>query len=117
MRKIWLYHWLQNGRIWVINPNIVGRGYWGPNLLRNFAQLDGCKVKYCCDLKDDNLKRAKALCPEVEATNSFESLLEDSEVQALVIATSAATHWAILMTVMVLQNVKNAVSSMRKRGL
>lgn len=79
----------------MINLGIVGLGYWGPNLLRNFAQLDGCKVKYCCDLKEDNLKRAKALCPGVEATNSFESLLDDSDVQAVVIATSAASHYKL----------------------
>ncbi len=76
----------------MINLGIVGLGYWGPNLLRNFAQLDGCQVKYCCDLKEDNLKRVKTQYPQIDLTNNFEFLLKDSEIHALVIAAPAVTH-------------------------
>ncbi len=75
-----------------ITLGIVGLGYWGPNLLRNFTQLDGCKVKICCDLSADNLDRAKAQHRDIETTNSYESLLQDPEIQAIVVATSAGTH-------------------------
>ena len=77
----------------MIKLAIVGLGYWGPNLLRNFTQIDGCKVKVCCDLSEDNLSRAKAQHPDIETTNSYESLLQDPEIQAIVIATSAGTHY------------------------
>ena len=77
----------------MINLAIVGLGYWGPNLVRNFTQIDGCKVKVCCDLSEDNLSRAKAQHPDIETTNSYDSLLQDPEIQAIVIATSAGTHY------------------------
>lgn len=72
---------------------IVGLGYWGPNLLRNFVQLDGCKVRICCDLNEDNLRRAKAQYPGIKTTDNYASLLQDPEIQAIVIATSASTHY------------------------
>ncbi|MFC1718662.1 Gfo/Idh/MocA family protein [Candidatus Poribacteria bacterium] len=71
---------------------VVGLGYWGPNLLRNFTQLDDCRVKVCCDLSVDNLNRAKTQHPDVETTDDYESLLQDPEIQAIVVATSAGTH-------------------------
>jgi len=76
-----------------VTLGIVGLGYWGPNLLRNFVQLDECRVKVCCDLNADNLKRARAQCSDVETTDNYESLLQDAEIQAVVLATSAVTHY------------------------
>jgi len=78
-----------------VNIGIVGLGYWGPNLLRNFSQLDGCKVKTCCDLNEDSLKRVKSQYPGVEITDDYESVLHDPEIQAIVMATSAATHYKL----------------------
>ncbi len=74
---------------------VVGLGYWGPNLLRNFTQLDGCRVKVCCDLSVDNLNRAKTQHPDVETTDDYESLLQDPEIQVIVVATSAGTHYKL----------------------
>lgn len=74
---------------------VVGLGYWGPNLLRNFIQLDGCRVKICCDLSLDSLNRVKAQYPGIEITDNYESLLQDPEIQAIVIATSAGTHYKL----------------------
>jgi len=71
---------------------VVGLGYWGPNLLRNFSQLDECRVKVCCDLNADSLKKAGAHYPDIETTDDYTSLLKDPEIQAIVIATSANTH-------------------------
>ena len=71
---------------------IVGLGYWGPNLLRNFSQLDNCNVKVCCDLNPDSLKKASTQYPGIQTTDNYDTLLEDSEIQAMVIATSAVTH-------------------------
>lgn len=71
---------------------ITGLGYWGPNLLRNFSQLNNCIVKACCDLDQDNLRKTSAQYPGIETTDDYNSLLEDPEIQAIVIATSAVTH-------------------------
>ena len=74
---------------------LVGLGYWGPNLLRNFVQLDGSEVKICCDLDGDKLRHAKAQYPYVETTDDYEMLLRHPEIKAVVIATSAATHYKL----------------------
>ena len=76
-----------------VTVGMVGLGYWGPNLLRNFTQLDGCILKTCCDLNEDSLRRAKMQYQNIQITDDFPSLLQDSEIQAVVIATSAKTHY------------------------
>jgi len=83
-------HW---GEKYMIQLAIVGLGYWGPNLLRNFDQLGDCEVKVCCDLNDDNLLRIKEQYPHVAITKNYRDLIEDSELEAIVIATSASSHY------------------------
>ena len=74
---------------------MVGLGYWGPNLLRNFTQLDGCRMKTCCDLEEDTLKHLKVQYPDIETTTNYASLLDDTEIQAVVLAVSAAKHYEL----------------------
>ena len=76
-----------------VGIGIAGLGYWGPNLLRNFSQLDGCKVKICCDLSEKSRRHAGEQYPDIETTDDYGSLLQDPEVQAIVIATPATTHY------------------------
>ncbi len=77
---------------------IIGYGYWGPNLLRNYMELptasleSGCRVKYVCDLRSEQLARAQARYPAVQTTSSFERVIDDPEVEAVVIATPISTH-------------------------
>ena len=78
-----------------LNLGMVGLGYWGPNLLRNFTQLDGCRVKVCCDLDEDVLKRLKIQYPDIETTNDYTSLLNNPEIQAIVLAVSAVKHYEL----------------------
>lgn len=74
---------------------IVGLGYWGPNLLRNFSRIPGCKVKYACDLNQALLDRHLKAYPQTTFTDSYEVLLGDKEVEAIVIATTIPTHYAL----------------------
>jgi len=78
-----------------INLGMVGLGYWGPNLLRNFTQLDGCKVKTCCDLDEIALKRLKLQYPDINTTDNYTSLLDDPEIHAVVLAVSAVKHYEL----------------------
>lgn len=77
----------------MVRLGIVGLGYWGPNLLRNFDSIKECNVKYCCDLSEDNLSHVKAQYPNVETTDNYETLLRDEDLDAIVIATPASTHY------------------------
>lgn len=74
---------------------VIGCGYWGPNLVRNFNQLPISRVKYCCDLEDSRLSHMKTLYPNITVTKRFEDLIEDPEVKAIAIATPVSTHFPI----------------------
>lgn len=78
-----------------INVAVVGCGYWGPNLIRNLNQLSDCQVVKCCDLSMDNLNRIKALYPNIQITTRLESIVEDSSIDAVAIATPVYTHFDI----------------------
>ena len=71
---------------------VVGYGYWGPNLLRNFAQLaEKCKV-LCCDKDPERLAKARRYYPDIETSSSYQEVLERQDIDAVVIATPARTH-------------------------
>ena len=74
---------------------VVGMNYWGPNLARNFAWLDGCEVRYLCDLDADRLERHRGSHPGTTLTTDYDDLLGDPGLDAIVIATSVPTHAAL----------------------
>jgi len=73
----------------------VGCGYWGPNLLRNFSSLPNCRVKYVVDASPDRRAFVEANFPGTVAVDSAVQALSDSEVNAVVIATPAGTHFEL----------------------
>ncbi|NIT60127.1 MAG: Gfo/Idh/MocA family oxidoreductase [Aliifodinibius sp.] len=78
-----------------LNVAVVGCGYWGPNLIRNFRSLSECQVKQVCDLDQKRLEHMKQLYPEVETTTNFEHLVNDQELDALTIATPVHLHYKL----------------------
>jgi predicted dehydrogenase len=74
---------------------VIGCGYWGPNLVRNFNQLPTSGVKYCCDLEEGRLKHMRALYPNLKVTTRYEDLIEDPEVDAVAIATPVSQHFPL----------------------
>ena len=76
-----------------IGVGVVGCGYWGPNLVRNFRALPDCRLKSICDVSEDRLRHLKSLYPEVVGETKYERLLEDPELDAIVIATSVKHHF------------------------
>jgi len=77
----------------VLNIGVVGCGYWGPNLIRNFRSLADCRMRTICDASVDRLKHLKTLYPEVEAETKYENLLNDTTLDAIVIATPVRHHF------------------------
>jgi predicted dehydrogenase len=75
-----------------LNVGVVGCGYWGPNLIRNFRALSDCKLKMICDLDEKRLAHLKNLYPEVEATTDYKGMLANGGLDAVVIATAVRTH-------------------------
>lgn len=76
-----------------INVGVVGCGYWGPNLIRNFRALPDCELKLMCDLDEKRLKHMRSLYPEIEADTDFDHMLNGANLDAVVIATSVRSHY------------------------
>ena len=74
---------------------IVGHGYWGPNLLRNYARLPGAEIKWVCDRRPEALETARSNYPALPTTTDYERVLDDADVDAVVIATPISTHFAL----------------------
>jgi predicted dehydrogenase len=81
----------------VLRVGVVGCGYWGPNLIRNFAQLRDSEVIACADLAEGRLAHMKTLYPGVETTRNYIDLVESREIDAIVIATPPTTHVEIAL--------------------
>lgn len=79
----------------MIQIGIIGYGYWGPNLVRNFSAITGAGVKWICDTSKSALLEAKKLYPTVRTTQNYQALLDDAETQAIVIATPVSTHFPL----------------------
>ncbi len=71
---------------------VVGAGYWGPNLVRNLAELPGSPLAAVCDRLPERLDYIRARYPGVALYQSFDDLLADPVITAVVIATPAETH-------------------------
>ena len=72
---------------------LAGLGYWGPNLARNFDELS--ELTWLCDASPDALERFTARYPRARATTDYDELLADDELDAVVVATPAVTHYEL----------------------
>jgi predicted dehydrogenase len=74
---------------------IVGLGYWGPNLVRNVNELPDAELLMVCDRRIEALETIARRYPAVETTTSFEDVVCDDRVDAVVIATPVSTHYPL----------------------
>ena len=74
---------------------IIGHGYWGPNLLRNYTDVPGVSVKWVCDPRPEALDKVRRRNPSQATTESYDEVLADAAVDAVVIATPISTHFAL----------------------
>ena len=79
----------------MINVAIVGYGYWGPNLVRNFAEIPGANVAAVVDQDTKKLDVVKRRFPAVKTTTRVQEVLEDSSIDAVLIATPVSTHFEL----------------------
>jgi predicted dehydrogenase len=92
------------------NPNavrigVIGYGYWGPNIVRNFHALDECEVVTVCDKSVDALRRAQRAYPSIECTTDFNEVLTSSDIDAVAVITPVWTHYELAKAA--LQNGKH----------
>lgn len=78
----------------MIRIGVVGFGYWGPNLVRNFFNADESTVTVLCDSSEEQLERARKLHPDLKTTTSYRELLEGN-IDAVAVATPVSSHFAL----------------------
>jgi len=79
-----------------VGIGLVGAGYWGKNLVRNFASANGGELISICDLDPRNLDAAAKLHPQARMTTSIDTVLADGRIAGVAVATPAETHRAIV---------------------
>jgi len=83
-----------------VNIGVVGYGYWGPNLVRNFAETPGMNLAAVADLDVKKLEVVRKRFPAAKTTQSHQELLDDPSIDAIAIATPVNTHFALGMAVL-----------------
>jgi predicted dehydrogenase len=78
-----------------ISVAVIGCGYWGPLLIRNFKGLTDCQLAAICDAREDRLKHLGALYSDVRCVKDVQELLDDPTIDALVIATPVNHHYSL----------------------
>ena len=78
-----------------LNVGLVGYGYWGPNLARNFSVNKGCVLTTICEMSPKRAQQAKTAYPNAKVTERYDDLLEDASLDAVLIATPVSTHFEL----------------------
>ena len=81
----------------MIRVGVIGYGYWGPNLVRNFMEAPGSTVVTVCDLRVERLGTLKTRYPTVKTVDSSCELLADPTIDAVVVATPVSSHFDLGM--------------------
>jgi predicted dehydrogenase len=83
-----------------LSVGVVGLGYWGPNLARNFAAIPGAAVTYLCDGDEAARARVSRTLPTARVTADLDELLADPDLDAIALATPVATHAELAVRVL-----------------
>lgn len=79
----------------IINVGIVGYGYWGPNLVRNFFAADNCAVKAVADARPERLQQLHRVFPSIKGLADADALIFDPDIDAVIIATPVFSHFTL----------------------
>lgn len=79
----------------VLQIGVIGLGYWGPNLVRNFCGVEGATVRVCCDLEPRRFQKLAAPYGGIEFTTSASEVIGNPEIDAIAIATPVHTHYEL----------------------
>ncbi|HEX8714519.1 MAG TPA: Gfo/Idh/MocA family oxidoreductase [Solirubrobacteraceae bacterium] len=82
-----------------VRVGVVGLGYWGPNIARNLAAIDGCELRWLCDGDPAARERLAASFPAARSTGALDELLADDGLDAIALATPVSTHAELAIAV------------------
>ena len=78
-----------------VKTAIIGLGYFGPNLLRNFAQQTGAEMAYACDMREEALEKVRRTYPTIKTTANVSDIWNDASVELVVLATPTSSHFPL----------------------
>ena len=81
----------------MITIGVIGYGYWGPNLVRNFAETPGARVGFVADKRTERLSHVRARYPATKVSTDYRDLITDPGVDAVAIATPVSSHFDLAM--------------------
>ena len=81
----------------MISIGVIGYGYWGPNLVRNFAEAPGARVGFVTDMRPERLAQLTARYPTAKVSTDYRDLISDASVDAVAIATPVSSHFELAM--------------------
>ena len=81
----------------MIRVGVIGYGYWGPNLVRNFMLAPGSAVTHVCDLREERLTPLQKQYPGLKTSTRAQDLINDPDVDAVVIATPVSSHFELTL--------------------
>ena len=81
----------------MITVGVIGYGYWGPNLVRNFVEASGARVAWVTDIRPERLALVTARYPAIRVSTDYRDVLNDAAVDAVAIATPVSSHFELGM--------------------
>ncbi len=81
-----------------VSIGVIGYGYWGPQIVRNFSGIDGCQVAIVSDKSTEALRRMRQAYPGIDVTSDAGDILSSSSIDAVAVVTPVWTHFALAKT-------------------
>ncbi|MBE7415052.1 MAG: Gfo/Idh/MocA family oxidoreductase, partial [Deltaproteobacteria bacterium] len=79
----------------MLKVGVIGYGYWGPNIVRNFNSIDGACVAAVCDKNRGSLARAVKNCPGITATTDSRDIVTSPDIDVVTVITPVSTHYEL----------------------
>lgn len=79
----------------MISVGVIGAGYWGPNLIRNFWEINDTRVSMACDVRPERLKFINKRYPSIKVSTKLDDIMNNPDIDAVAVATHAASHYEL----------------------
>ncbi len=79
----------------MIHIGVIGYGYWGPNIVRNFNGIEGARVLAVCDKSQEALNRVKKNNPDIEVVSDYHDIITSADIDAVTVVTPVSTHYEL----------------------
>jgi predicted dehydrogenase len=79
----------------MVNIGVIGYGYWGPNIVRNFSGLTNCKIVAVCDKSSAALQQVSAAYADIECTYDARDIVLSPAIDAVAVVTPVSTHYEL----------------------